>query len=48
MNSYKTFEEAKLSIFEFIESWYNNTRIHSTIGYLTPNEKCNNYILSLA
>ena len=48
VNSYKTFQEAKLAIFEFIESWYNNARIHSTLGYITPNEKYNNYILSLA
>ena len=48
VNIYKTFEEAKLAIFEFIESWYNNARIHSTLGYITPSEKYNNYILSLA
>ena len=48
VNNYETFEEAKLAIFEFIESWYNNKRIHSTIGYITPNEKYNNYITSLA
>ena len=48
VNNYETFEEAKLAIFEFIESWYNNQRIHSTIGYITPNEKYNNYITSLA
>ena len=47
-NTYKTFEEAKLIIFEFIESWYNNKRIHTTLGYITPNEKYNIYILSLA
>lgn len=47
VNTYKTFEEAKLAIFEFIESWYNNKRIHSTLNYLTPNEKYNNYITSL-
>ena len=47
-NTYKTFEEAKLMIFEFIESWYNNKRIHSTLGYITPNEKYNIYISSLA
>ena len=39
VNNYETFEKAKLAIFEFIESWYNNKRIHSTIGYITPNEK---------
>ena len=48
VNNYETFKEAKLAIFEFIESWYNNQRIHSTIGYITPNEKYNNYIASLA
>ena len=48
VNNYETFEEAKLAIFEFIESWYNNKRIHSTIGYVTPNEKYNNYIASIA
>ena len=37
--SYVTFEEARLAIFEFIESWYNNKRIHSSLGYITPNEK---------
>lgn len=36
--SYRTYEEANLALFEFIESWYNNKRIHSNIGYLTPNE----------
>ncbi len=47
VNMYQTFEEAKLVIFEFIESWYNNKRIHSTLGYITPNQKYNNYITSL-
>ena len=48
VNTYKTFEEAKLVIFEFIESWYNNKRIHSTLGYITPNQKYNSYITNLA
>lgn len=48
VNNYETFNEVKLAIFEFIESWYNNQRIHSTIGYITPNEKYNNYMASLA
>ena len=47
VNMYKTFEEAKIVIFEFIESWYNNKRIHSSLGYITPNQKYNNYITSL-
>ena len=36
LKEYKTFEEAKLAIFEFIEGWYNRRRIHSAIGYKTP------------
>ena len=48
VNNYETFNEAKIAIFEFIEGWYNNQRIHSTIGYITPNEKYNNYIAKLA
>jgi len=30
-NSYKTFKEAELSVFEYIEAWYNVNRIHTTI-----------------
>ena len=48
VNNYETFNEAKLAIFEFIESWYNNQRIHSSLGYITPNQKYNNYIANLA
>lgn len=48
VSNYETFEEAKLAIFEFIESWYNNQRIHGSIGYLTPNEKYRTYVSSLA
>lgn len=35
---YKTREEAKKSLFEYIEFFYNSKRIHSTLGYNTPNE----------
>ena len=45
-NNYETFDSAKLAIFEFIENWYNNQRIHSYLDYITPNEKYNNYIAS--
>ena len=48
VNNYETFSEAKLAIFEFIERWYNNQRIHSGLNYITPNEKYNTYIASLA
>jgi len=36
--SYATFEVAKLALFEYIEGWYNRKRIHSKIGYKTPQE----------
>ena len=35
---YTTVEEARRAIFEFIESWYNRRRIHSSIEYKVPNE----------
>lgn len=38
LKEYETFEEARLAIFEFIEGWYNRKRIHSSIGYKTPQE----------
>jgi putative transposase len=36
---YYDFNTARLSIFEYIESWYNRKRIHSSIGYITS-QKC--------
>uniref|UniRef100_UPI0004702C71 IS3 family transposase n=1 Tax=Paenibacillus zanthoxyli TaxID=369399 RepID=UPI0004702C71 len=38
LNRYETREEAKKSIFEYIELFYNNQRIHSSIDYYTPTE----------
>ncbi|MCT4595064.1 MAG: IS3 family transposase, partial [Anaeromicrobium sp.] len=35
---YYDFQAAKLSMFEYIECWYNRKRIHISIGYLTPQE----------
>jgi transposase InsO family protein len=35
---YKTSEEARRSIFEYIEIFYNRRRLHSAIGYHTPVE----------
>ena len=35
---YKTREEARRSIFEYIEIFYNRKRLHSAIGYKTPVE----------
>ncbi len=38
LNKYKTREEAKQSIFKYIEVFYNSQRIHSSIGYFTPDQ----------
>jgi putative transposase len=35
---YETREIAKMKIFEFIEAYYNNSRSHSYLGYMNPNE----------
>lgn len=35
---YETFEQAYLSIFTFIEKWYNRERIHGSIRNMTPLE----------
>ncbi|MFN7095531.1 MAG: IS3 family transposase [Burkholderiales bacterium] len=42
--NFKTRQEAKLVIFDYVEGWYNNHRIHSKINYLTPDkfEELNN------
>lgn len=48
VNTYTTFKETKLAIFKFIESWYNNKRIHSTLDYKTPNQKYAEYIKNIA
>jgi transposase InsO family protein len=33
---YQTREEARASIFEYVEVFYNNQRLHSSLGYVTP------------
>jgi len=38
-NSYKTLKEAALSVFEYIEAWYNVNRIHTTINTSIKNKK---------
>lgn len=33
-----TITETRVSVFEFIEVWYNRKRMHASLGYLTPVE----------
>lgn len=35
---YHTFNELHLSVFEYMEGFYNSRRPHGSLGYLTPNE----------
>lgn len=37
-SKFKTIEQAKTSIFEYIEIWYNRKRLHSSLGHKTPFE----------
>jgi transposase InsO family protein len=36
--NFKTRKEAMQAIFEWIETWYNRQRLHSSIGYMSPEE----------
>ncbi len=38
-HTYQDTKEARRAIFEYIEGWYNRKRIHSAIGYITPQQK---------
>ena len=35
-HDYETREEAKQSLFKYIEAYYNRKRSHSSIGYISP------------
>lgn len=45
--TYATLQELQLSVFEYIEGFYNSKRPHGTLNYLTPNEKENLYFSSV-
>lgn len=36
--TYHSFRELQLSVFEYIDGYYNSRRPHGTLGMLTPNE----------
>lgn len=37
-NRYYDFQAASMALFEYIESWYNRKRIHSSLNYMSPQE----------
>lgn len=43
---YPTREDAKADIFEYIEAFYNRKRLHSTLGYVSPQTYLQNWISS--
>jgi putative transposase len=43
LNKYRNFKEAEVKLFDFIEGWYNRNRLHSSLGYKTPQEVENDY-----
>jgi len=43
LNKYSTKQEAKRAIFEYIEGFYNRKRLHSTLGYVSPEVFGENY-----
>jgi putative transposase len=45
--TYATHEQARSSIFQYIEEFYNRRRLHSTLGYRTPEEAERDHQLDL-
>ena len=35
---FRNLEDVRLSVFQYIETFYNSQRLHQTLGYLTPNQ----------
>ena len=46
--SFADMNEARLSVFRYIETFYNSRRLHQTLGYQTPNEFEEKHQVSLA
>ncbi len=36
--TYTDLDDARLSVFKYIETFYNPVRLHQTLGYLSPNQ----------
>lgn len=39
---FKTRDEARAAVFEYVEIFYNRQRIHASNGYITPEQYYNN------
>ena len=35
-HKYATLAEARTALFDYIDSFYNRTRLHSSLGYVSP------------
>jgi putative transposase len=46
--SFTTQEQARSSIFEYIEAWYNPRRLHSTLGYRSPDQAERDHLAAVA
>jgi len=43
LQNFKNKKEAKMALFEYIEHFYNRKRLHSALGYLSPEQYEQNY-----
>jgi putative transposase len=43
---YRTREEARLAIFDYIATFYNRTRLHSSVGYRSPDQHEREYAVT--
>ena len=46
--AFENLDDARLSVFKYIETFYNSERIHQTLEYQTPNQVEQNYRAALA
>ena len=45
---YANLDEARLSVFKYIETFYNSVRLHQTLNYQSPNQFEERHMLKLA